>query len=352
MRILALILLTFACVACDNQFGLLIPEDPDAIASAPNAVSVECPAYLYRNTTQMRYIPDGTFTMGGAWENDWHKTPEWTAETPAFYMDANQVTVGEFLLFIDMTGYTTDPIQWWGLPTEPFETMKDDPEYYSYPALVAWHDAVAYANWVGKRLPTEIEWEKAARGLYDGARFTWGDAEPTTFPFCFDGKSDPDREWDIDKVNATGKNTAFRTTAFGGGPGLGLQPRACQGAFLINASQFNDYTYLMPVGSYTPNDYGLFDMLGNGDEWCSDDWNTHAYLLQMNGVQPNSTRDDGLIVKVVRGGGNIYRPDWGVHVGQRGYELSHLIAGFRLVLDEQDAVERSWIHCPHPNTLP
>ena len=64
------------------------------LSVAPSAPSFACPSYLYRNTSQMRYISSGEFTMGGAWETDEHRTPEWTARTDGFYIDIHEVTIG------------------------------------------------------------------------------------------------------------------------------------------------------------------------------------------------------------------------------------------------------------------
>lgn len=125
----------------------------------------------------MRLIPSGNFQMGGGAETLHHKTPEWTAHTEAFYIDTHEITIGEFLVFVDTTGYPISNESAVALDWDThFETHLLDNsfklyEFYALPAQVMWADAVAYARWVGKRLPTEVEWEKAARGGLTGAVF-------------------------------------------------------------------------------------------------------------------------------------------------------------------------------------
>src|ERR671937_1130403 len=96
---------------------------------------------------------------------------------------------------------------------------------------VAWSDVVAYARWAGKQLPTEVEWEFAARGGLDGAEFTWGD-----------------------EFNPEGRHMA----------------NTWQGEFPIENTLADGYEWTAPVGSFPPNGYGLCDMAGNVWEWTSD----------------------------------------------------------------------------------
>ena len=135
-----------------------------------------------------------------------------------FYMDAYQVTVGHFKKFLKSSSYEPDePIDWtsvYGVSSTEKHPM----------IMVTWHDATAYAKWAGKRLPTEKEWEWAARGGLENREFLWGDEEILARDYAnYDGTGGDDR-WE----------------------------------------------YTAPVGSFRPNGYGLSDMRGNLWEWCQD----------------------------------------------------------------------------------
>ena len=132
----------------------------------------------------------------------------------AFYMDATEVTVGDFIEFIDATGWE-GPGQGWQGPRRD----SDKPVYASYNA------AIAYAEWAGKRLPTSEEWEYAARGGLVGKMYPWGDQLPNDDLCRFQGDY-------------------YRT---------------------------HQVKYPVPVASYPPNGYGLFDMAGNLAEWVLDE---------------------------------------------------------------------------------
>ena len=203
------------------------------------------------------------------WKKDGAKMVQIPASNTikSFWMDTTEVTVGQFKKFLESSDYTSeDCVNDWDFRENAFKKGIDGPiewdHVYEYsptekhPMIeVCWHDATAYAKWAGKRLPTEKEWEWAARGDLKNKKYPWGNSE---------------RGWKI------------RTYANYHGAGLGKDKWEMSTA---------------PVGSFKPNGYGLFDMAGNVSEWCQD-WY-------------NSNRDTGLEkqdipqgkYKVTRGGG-------------------------------------------------
>ena len=207
-------------------------------------------------------IPAGETTMGAAAMQP-GEGPATRVAIAAFRMDATDVTNAQFAAFVAATGYVTraergpdpsslvfvppedgvdlsDPSQWWRIvkgadwrhPQGPDSSLdgKDN-----LPAVhIAYEDALAYARWLGRDLPTEAEWEYAARGGLDGARYVWGDAPP--------GEGAP-------RANTW---QGFFPLQDSGGDGFKAAPS--------------------PVGCYAPNGYGLYDMAGNVWQWTSDVW--------------------------------------------------------------------------------
>ncbi len=191
-------------------------------------------------TNIMVKIPAGPFTMGsdnGAED----EAPAHQVDLPAFEIDKFEVTNADFAQFVKAAGYQTDAEK--EGRTKNWRSVAEGKDNHPV-VFVSWNDATAYCQWVGKRLPTEAEWEKAARGT-DGRTYPWGN------------------EWDPSKVNA--KETGLRGTAVVGSFGAGASP------------------------------YGVEDMAGNVWEWTAD-W-YEAY--------PGSTyKSDyfGQKFKVLRGG--------------------------------------------------
>ena len=240
----------------------------------------------------MVWIPGGQFVMG---TDDPQAYP---AERPAhavrvdgFWMDQTDVTNAQFRKFVQATGYLTtaqrkpsweelkkqlppgtprppeeklvaaslvfqspghavpldDVGQWWSWtpgadwchPEGPGSGIdgKDD-----HPVVhVSWDDAVAYCKWAGKRLPTEAEWEFAARGGLAGKRYAWGDADPSDDRPCCN-------IW--------------------------------QGHFPDANTAADGYVRTSPVKAFKPNGYGLYDMAGNVWQWCGDRFRADTYLME------------------------------------------------------------------------
>jgi len=171
-----------------------------------------------KNGSEMMLIPAGSFEMGDHFdEGDDDELPIHEVELDAFYMDAYQVSVGRFKQFVEDSGHD-------------YQGNWDDVAQYSpgdeYSMIyVDWNDATAYAKWAGKRLPTEAEWEYAARGGLRGKRYPWGDDESLARDYAnYEGTG--------------GKDKWSQSTA--------------------------------PVGSFEANGYGLYDMAGNIWEWSAD----------------------------------------------------------------------------------
>lgn len=235
----------------------------------------------------MVWIPGGEFTMGGddplarADERPLHRV-----RVGGFWMDATEVTNAEFRRFVEATGYVTtaERVPDWeelkkqlppGTPKPPPEVLQAGAAVFTPPGRpvdlnafqqwwtwtpganwrhpggptttidgrdtepvvqVSWDDAVAYCRWAGKRLPTEAEWEFAARGGLERKVNVWGD-EPI----------DPKRA------------------------------NIWQGHFPDQNTAADGFTGVAPVKSFAPNGYGLFDMAGNVWEWCSDYYRPDEY---------------------------------------------------------------------------
>jgi formylglycine-generating enzyme required for sulfatase activity len=263
----------------------------------------------------MAWVPGGTFWMGGDDSSVDDAKPVHEVKVSGFWVDRTEVTNRQFARFVKATLYITvaerkpdakdfpdappeklvpgsivftppagrvsldDPLVWWRYvpgaswrhPEGPASTIegKDD-----HPVVqICFYDAQAYANWAGKRLPTEAEWEFAARGKIPRARYVWGD----------------------DRL-----------------PGGTWQANIWEGRFPDQDTVEDGFARTAPVGSFPANGFGLFDMAGNVWEWCSD-WYRPGYETspRENPVGPGSSYDpdEPNVPKRVQRGGSFLCSD-------------------------------------------
>jgi formylglycine-generating enzyme len=261
----------------------------------------------------MVWVPGGEFTMGGP-DGYPDASPSHRVRVHAFWMDATEVTNAQFAAFVDATGYATvaerspdprqfpnapasllvpgsvvftppsgpvpltDPLRWWRYQRAASWRRPEGPQSdldgrENVPVIhVAWDDAVAYARWAGKRLPTEAEWEFAARGGLDGRPYVWGDE--------------------------------FR-------PQGRFMANTWQGRFPVEDRGEDGHRGPAPVASYPANGWGLYDMAGNVWEWCSDWYRADTYARRAKAapiVDPQGPPDSfdpeepGVPKRVQRGG--------------------------------------------------
>ena len=278
------------------------------------------------SATSAIFIPGGTFRMG----SDRHypeEAPSHMASVDGFWIDRTPVTNRQFKEFVRATGHVTfaevapdpknypdalphmifagslvfappdhpvdlrDYSQWWTLlkganwrhpygPKSNIKSRDDHPVVH-----VAYSDALAYARWAGKDLPTEAEWEFAARGGLEGAEYAWGDELV---------------------------------------PGGVHQANIWQGHFPFENRREDGYERTSPVMTYPPNGYGVFDMIGNVWEWTSDWWAPKhqadakkACCIPQNprGGPEQDSHDPSLPLsriprKVIKGGSHLCAPNY------------------------------------------
>jgi formylglycine-generating enzyme required for sulfatase activity len=308
----------------------------------------------------MVWIPGGEFSMGGVnpagMQEGGHEVmfdarPVHRVYVDGFYMDETEVTNAEFDAFVKATGYITvaerkptkeefpgapeanlvagsvvftpintndlsDHYRWWSYVhgaswKHPFGPGSDIHGKENYPVVhVTWEDAAAYAKWAGKRLPTEAEWEFAARGGKAGDLYTWGN------------QLKPDGKW---------------------------MANTFQGKFPAEDQGLDGFAGIAPVRQYPANAYGLYDMAGNVWEWCSDWYRPDYYRSFGSGAVARNPRgpeesidpaEPGAKKKVQRGGSFLCTDQYCTRymVGTRGkgeFRSASNHVGFRCVRDQK-----------------
>lgn len=248
----------------------------------------------------MALVPGGPFGMGGADPDAFPadgEGPVRTVQVSPFHIDRTTVTNAQFAAFVKATGHVTDAERYgwsfvfhllvadetrrhavdravreapwwlaidgacWRAPDGPGSTMADR---QNHPVVhVSWQDAAAYAAWAGKRLPTEAEWEKAARGGREGARYPWGD-----------------------ELAPQGRHRC----------------NIWQGEFPDRNSAADGFVGTAPVTAFPPNGFGLHNVAGNVWEWCADRWSAtwHAEERAATRIDPQGPPAGD--ARVIRGG--------------------------------------------------
>lgn len=297
---------TAAVLPCDSLATCVAQGIPSRAAALSQRDLSVAPANI--DDMNMVYIKGGTFDRGSSLFPDASPVREITVD--GFWMDEHEVTVAQFSRFVAATGYQTvaeralDPADFPDVPVamlQPGSAVFTPPasqvslgnhlQWWRYVPGASWHrpdgvgraveaggnepvvhiafeDAAAYAKWAGKRLPTEAEWEYAARGGRSDNKYYWGE-----------------------ELKPAGKWMA----------------NVYQGNFPVKDSGEDGFVGIAPVKSFPPNGYGLYDMDGNVWEWCSDYYRPDYYAASptLNPKGPADSHDPlepGAEKRVQRGG--------------------------------------------------
>ena len=327
--LLCLLMVTFifGCKS-DKKVALETPSESKVVPAVSDKavvaeLLVEQPEQV--NTPEgMVWIPGGTFIQGAVPQDETamgHEKPAHKVSVDGFFMDITEVTNAQFKKFVTETGYETlaekapdweemknqlpagtpkphdsimqagsltfkktkEPVanlydfsQWWKWtiganwksPDGPGTSIKGKE---NHPVVhIAYVDAMAYCKWAGRRLPTEAEWERAAKGNTETATYFWGNDESV----------------------------------------LPKMANTWEGQFPVTNTKSDGFEQRAPVQSYSANDFGLYDMAGNVWEWTSDWYNTKYYQTLENvnvknplgAENPFNERDPYAREKVMKGG--------------------------------------------------
>ena len=256
-RILTLIVFIFIMGAV-SVFYLQNQESPSFSGKSPKD-TFPLSSEKGKDGAEMMLIPAGDFFMGTVDDSGTHydELPVHNVYLDAFWIDRYEVTNRLYKVFIDETGHRAPYVntEW----ARPYNWKGDayPPGKADFPVvLVSWEDAAAYAKWAGKRLPTEAEWEKAARGGLVKKKYPWGDQ-----------------------------------------------------IIRHNANYFSSITrknQMKPVGTFPPNSFGIYDTAGNVWEWCAD-WYDQAYYKKSPEKNPQGPENG--TYRSYRGGAWINREE-------------------------------------------
>ncbi len=270
----------------------------ESIVEISSDIIIEKPGHV-ATPPGMVWIPGGTLIQGAVPQDDLameHEKPAHEVAIDGFFMDITEVTNGQFQEFVNETNYKTvaeiaidweemkkqlpegtpkphdsimqpgsltfkktseavtnlyDFSQWWTWtiganwrnpkgPESSIDGRENEPVVH-----IAYEDALAYCEWAGRRLPTEAEWEKAAKGNDQNTIYTWGDDASQ----------------------------------------LSKMLNSWEGPFPTRNTKIDGFESRAPVKSYPPNDFGVYDMAGNVWEWTSDWYNTTYYQERSNSKQ-------------------------------------------------------------------
>ncbi|MFX0556629.1 formylglycine-generating enzyme family protein [Maribacter sp. CXY002] len=278
------------------------PKSEGSTLENPIVVLTDQPDYI-ETPSNMVWIPGATFLQGAVDQDKMameHEKPAIPVTVDGFFMDITEVTNAQFSAFVNATGYSTvaeraidweelkkqlpegttkphdsilkpgaltfkksktsvrnlfDFSQWWSWTIganwrHPNGPSSDIVGKENFPVVqIAYEDALAYCAWAGRRLPSEAEWELAARAGNYGTTYLWGEDSSTLSKYA--------NTW--------------------------------EGEFPVMNSKKDGFELRAPVKSYPPNAYGLYDMAGNVWEWTSDWYNSNYYkdVLKSNSIQKN-----------------------------------------------------------------